>query len=152
MASTVEEQSKSLSQVTMSNTQHCDTQEELRPSEPSMPEPTSDNTSTTKTLISVDAVPAKALLAGKTDKGSFSSRTPDTSASLHGCKPAECRLHTLSHGKPSSLISPGVQLINSSIRTLLPKRNTKEIPYCPHLNSLIVTSYLRLFDHVSYHP
>lgn len=54
-----------------------------------MPEPTSDNTSTTKTLISVDAVPAKALLAGKTDKGSFSSRTPDTSASLHGCKPAE---------------------------------------------------------------
>ena len=66
----------------MSDTQH--NPEKLRPSEPSMPDLTPDNTSTTETLISVDATPSDVLLAGSTDNRPFSSPTPDSSASSHG--------------------------------------------------------------------
>lgn len=62
-----------------------------------MPESTSDNISTTETLISVDAAPIEALSRGKIDKRSFSSPTPDTSASSHEHKPAEGGSYVLSH-------------------------------------------------------
>ncbi|CAF9906334.1 MAG: hypothetical protein ALECFALPRED_002202 [Alectoria fallacina] len=78
----------------MSDIQHNCTPEELPSSEPSMPDLTPDHTSTTETLMSVDATPSDVLLAGSTDNGSFSSQTPGSSASSHGDEVGQARSHS----------------------------------------------------------
>ena len=73
----------------MSDPQHSHTPEKFQPSEFPTPDLTSDNMSSTETLIPVDAVLAEESVPGYTEKDSANSSTPDTSASSHEDEAAE---------------------------------------------------------------